>query len=241
MEEGLCLDSMAYSGQNQTWYAPLDITSAANAPPAARLMKPTECKPGGFASPIACCAGTNNTPRIYFTDQDGRIQGLRYSSGWKAADLTTKTGTPRPAAFGNPLACRVMEGLYSCVYFEDSDGHIHELRENADATWTPCDLTALTKAPIPAQECGPLMSCVTGDGDTRVYYIAAAGTGAGAHIHELLRDKSAAWRHQDITQSQQDLPDQYPNPSTLACCVLSNENPSIYYRGENDIHELAET
>jgi hypothetical protein len=236
---------LAYSSQTG-WLTPLDLTNAATAPQPA--------KHDILANQFACCAGTDNIPCVYFIDTNGHIQELRpISNSWTTTDLTlqAKDSTARTnvilPVIGSPLTCCVRDKVQSCVYFIDTEGHIQELWRTADGVWERTDLMTKTDAPAPLKVDSPLVrwcpltSCITGDGDTHVYYITATDTGAGAHIHELLRDKSAVWSHQDITQPKQALPDQYPNPSTLACCVLSNGNLSVYYRGENDIHELAET
>lgn len=204
----------------------------------ADLNEVTSAPPAVVGS-IACSSDADEKRRVYYVDRNGHLQELSLidPQPWWSTDVTMLAGAPS-AALSTPLTCHVVGARQSRVYFRSTDGHVQALAQSEHGIWTATDLTAaLPGVPSPA-ELTQLVSCVTGDGYTRVYY-----TDASAHIHELsLAPSALQWQHADVSDAANgaipfDPPGSAPR---LSVSVLSSGEPRLYYLGQDQfVHELA--
>jgi hypothetical protein len=118
------------------------------------------------------------------------------SPGYSAEDLTAA------ASHGTPASGPALTGFYrdatypGHVFFEDNNGHVHELWSDSTAAWHDSDLTA-SAGGTPARAGSPLTSFYR-DAAYPEHVFSEDGNG---HIHELWSDSNAAWHDSDLTAS----------------------------------------
>lgn len=116
---------------------------------------------------------------------------------WTAQDLTAaSSGTPVSSS-GSALTGFYRDATYpEHVFFEDGNGHIHELYSDSTAAWHDSDLTA-SAGGIPATQ-GSSITSFNRDATYPEHVFFVAGNG---HIHELWSSSTAAWHDSDLTAS----------------------------------------
>jgi hypothetical protein len=118
------------------------------------------------------------------------------TSSWFGGDLTFDYGAP-PAAVGSMTSFIDPSGPYIHVFYEGTDGHVHEVYctvcSSQGPSWHYDDPTHLANAPV-ATPGSALTSFIDG-GVMHVFYF-----GTNAHVNELYWTGGISWHKDDPTQ-----------------------------------------
>jgi REP element-mobilizing transposase RayT len=194
--------------------------------------------PAATGSALTAFAIGSNSPRVYYQGTDSHVHELWYDgTAWHNNDLTaTAQNNPTPTATDSALSSFALGGTSPRVYYQSSDGHVHELWWSGSA-WSHNDLTIIAHNNPVLAAAGSAISSFSLTGNfPRVYY-----QGGDNHIHELWYGGSG-WSHNDLTATAQNNPAPAATDSAVSSFALEGNSPRVYYQGsDNHIHELCWT
>lgn len=199
------------------------------------------------ASTNLVCFGVQDgasTARIYLSDRSGHVWELALLSGhsqrWVRTDITAAAATTGKAASSasRALACCGADGAKARVYHLDDMGHVWELAEGHNDSWSAADITAQALGNPPPARVDTTLACFSLDGIApRVYFLDEAG-----HIWELARWVTAnRWVATDVTGNAAGNPPPAA-PHALACYGANGRHPRVYVQdglGTGRVWELA--
>ncbi|WP_128429571.1 trypsin-like serine peptidase [Streptomyces cyaneus] len=180
-----------------------------------------------YPCPDTGCRGEDCTRATVFAGL------LTPANPWRHTDLTAHSNAPLPAG---PLHGYVMDqgGTPSQhVVYQGVDGRAHELWWYGHQGWSHTDLTAHSKAPLPA---GPLHGYVMDQGGTPSQHVVYQGVDGRAH--ELWWYGHQGWSHTDLTaHSNAPLPAGPLHGNTKVWNGVASQH--VYYQGvDGHAHEL---
>ena len=180
---------------------------------------------------IACFGfGPNLLPRVYCQTEDGHVHEIAWNPHWSTTDITGATNAPL-AVSETAIACFGLgANLDPRVYYQGTDGHLHEIAFNPG--WSTTDITSAASAP--SAVAGTAIACF-GLGESRlprVYFQSDDG-----HVHEIAWNPH--WSTTDITGAIGAPPARAG--TAIACFGLgANLDPRVYYQTDDGhVHELA--
>jgi len=210
---GTALTSTTYKGEPRVYYESGDgqivelafyggswhnlvVTTAAGGPPATTGIRKHSTDPDSHAATTGTALTSttyNGDPRVYYESSDGQIHELALwgDNKWHHLVVTTAAGGPR--AHGATALTSTTYNGDPRVYYESSDGQIHELALWGDNKWHHLVLTTGGPEQQPA-ELSDLTS-TTYNGNPSVYYV----DGSAAQIHQLAF-YGGSWHNLEVTR-----------------------------------------
>lgn len=157
------------------------------------MLQPTGAPKADGRSLIGFDWKTENTKHVLYIGLNGHVHELMTGTTgpWKHTDLTEATGAPM--AEEDLLAAFPLEAEQSKhVFYQSSDGHVHELMMRLDEPWRHSDLTDQTGAP-PATGTALIGYAWEQEEKKQVAYV-----GDNGNIYELVAGLDNVWTFNDL-------------------------------------------
>jgi hypothetical protein len=144
-----------------------------------------------LAAVVSDVDGGGTQLNVIYRDRNNQVRQLYRVAGesaWRNADLTDRTGAPRPGDNAN-LAAVVSDvdggGTQLNVIYRDRNNHVRQLyRVAGESAWRNADLTSLAGAPRPGDNANP--TAVVSPLDSG----ATPLVGGGTQLNVIYRDRN---------------------------------------------------